>query len=118
MIFSPKNAGDPPSLLVEDGKTFTIDAGLKSMSTSNVRPRNVAALLALWGFSSPQPPLCLSDHAAFEIVDSTDGFVRLTQAENGPRIGGYSAQFVCAVPEGTGSTGSYAKVSAVFAGNT
>jgi hypothetical protein len=80
MLFPPNNAGDPPSLLVEDGKSFTIDAGLKGMSTSNVRPRNVAALLVLWGFSSPQPPRRLSAHAAFDTVDSTDPSRKLRMA--------------------------------------
>jgi len=71
MLFPPKKADAPPSLLVEDGKTVTIDAELKGLSVSKMRPRSVAALLALWGITSPQPPPRLSDAAAFESVDRT-----------------------------------------------
>lgn len=97
MLFPPQKAGGHPSLLVEDGKTFTIDPDIKGLFVSTVRPRSVAALLALWGIPSPQPPPRLSDAAAFKTVTNTVGLVELNPTENEPRIGGHSAPYVRAV---------------------
>jgi hypothetical protein len=97
MLFPPKKAGDPPSLLVEDGTNFTIEPNLKGLTVSKVRPRSVGAWLALCGIPSPQPPPRLADAAAFESVSSTEGLVELKLSEHTRRVGGYSAPFVRAV---------------------
>ncbi|RXZ42057.1 hypothetical protein [Crenobacter cavernae] len=90
-----------PSLFVEDGETVTIstrNARETGISVLKMRPRTTAALLVLAG----QPPSTaprLSDRAAFEQIESTEGFVNLAELDHDGRIDGYSIPYIRGVLE-------------------
>lgn len=85
-----------PSLLVEDGETVTIsarDAHETGIPVLRMQPRTTAALLVLGGQPPPTAPR-LSDRAAFERIERTDGFVNLSELDQDGRISGYSTSFL------------------------
>jgi len=88
--------GRPPALVIEDGETVTISAARApeaGIPLLKMRPRTTAALLVMAGKRTAAPPR-LSDAAAFEEIDSTDGFVRLSELDGDGRIAGYSVPFL------------------------
>jgi hypothetical protein len=96
MIISSSN-GDPPSVLVDEGKTFTLDLEEFSdqLHVTMVRPRNVAALKTVCGLVGSERPERLSDESAFEIFDGDrEGSVNLTRPCEQGRIGDHSPTFV------------------------
>jgi hypothetical protein len=95
MLYRNEN-GRPPSLLVGDGETVTISAtGARSvgMTPLKMRPRTTAALLVLGGRPPSAPPR-LTDHGAFETVESTDGMETFAEVDTNGQIGGYSVSFI------------------------
>ena len=85
-----------PSLLVEDGETVTLS--VKSARETGIpilkmRPRSVAALLVLAGLPPPNAPR-LSDRAAFERIEKTDGFVNFAELDEDGRLDGYSVPYI------------------------
>jgi hypothetical protein len=95
MLFHNED-GRHPSLLVEDGETVTIsarDAHENGIPIQRMRPRTTAALLVLAGQQFPSPPR-LSDRAAFEQIETTEGLVNLSKLDQDGRIAGYSVSFI------------------------
>jgi len=85
-----------PSLVVADGETVTIgvnNAEALGVPVVSVRPLTTAALLVLGGRPSSAPPR-LSDDAAFERIESTEGLVNLLEVDEDGTIAGYSIPFL------------------------
>ncbi|HXB72348.1 MAG TPA: hypothetical protein VNY05_29180 [Candidatus Acidoferrales bacterium] len=93
--------GRYPSLLVEDGQTLTIsarDAREIGVPMLTMQPRTTAALLVLAGQPPPAAPR-LSDRAAFEQIDRTEGLASFSKLDQDGRIAGYSVSFIRGVLE-------------------
>lgn len=91
-----RNANGIPSLLVEDGQTFTIStksAREFGIPVLKMRPRHTAALLTLAGQRIANAPR-LSDNSAFEQIDNADGLVSFSEPDQDGRIDGYSVPFL------------------------
>lgn len=85
-----------PSVVVEEGQTLTLrakDARETSLPQMAMQPRTTAALLVMAGQSPSNAPR-LSDTAAFEQTDQTDGMVSFSDLDQDGRIGGYSVPFL------------------------
>jgi hypothetical protein len=90
-----------PSLFIEDGETVTIstrDARETGIPVLTMRPRTTAALLVLAGQPRPKAPR-LSDRAAFEQIERTEGFVNFGELDQDGTIDGYSVPYVRGVLE-------------------
>lgn len=93
--------GRPPSLVVEEGQTFTVSQSILEGFGARIpklRPLTTDALLVLAGMPSPTAPR-LSDSGAFEEIDSIEGMVRLSQVDEDGRIDGYSVPYLRGVLE-------------------
>lgn len=88
--------GRPPSLLVREGHTVTINAcdarelGIPSVA---VQPKTTAAILTLAGRPPAAAPR-LSDITAFERIERTEGLVSFSKPDEDGRIGGYTPGFL------------------------
>jgi hypothetical protein len=84
---------DGSSLLVEDGETVTLSADDHEVTSVVLRPLTAAALQVACGILSASPAR-LSDTAAFETLDSTEGYIDVKNPGPDGKVGGYSPAFL------------------------
>jgi hypothetical protein len=84
---------DGSSLLVEDGETVTISASGKELQAVILRPLTTTATLVACGILTTSPAR-LSDAAAFESLDTVEGYVDVKRPGPDGRIGGYTQSFL------------------------